>query len=262
VVIGSLRDEAPAELPDTRSAEELRRLLVCGPVTSEVPPAVAAELFERHHTHGEAGAVDTALLLCTDRRWRRTSATVLADILRTQILHDAGQDELAERLLWPRRVDYVHPTGWLGTTFLEFELAPTRRRAPRRIHLDPAIPMTTPRNIWPPLRRWAATRMLSRHLAQPGAVIELARSLPAHDAAAVISGAVDAADHLPHRHARRIVEVALGWGHKSARKAALERLCSWGDAERALELAAKDPDASLRRWATDRPARHQPQLFD
>jgi hypothetical protein len=96
----------------------------------------------------------------------------------------------------------------------------------------------------------------------PAAVIELARSLPTHDATAVITGAVDAADHLPHRHARRIVEVALGWGHKSARKAALERLCSWGDAERALELAAKDPDASLRRWATDRPAQRQPRLFD
>ena len=262
MVAHSACDEALAELRDTRCAEDLWRLLVTRPGSSEVPPAVAGELFERHHTRGEASAVQTALLLCTDWRWRRTSATVLADILRTQILHEAGQDGLAEQLLWPRRVDYVHPTGWLGTTFLEFELPPTRRRAPRRIHVDPAIPMTTPRNIWPPLRRWAATRLLSRHLAQPTAVLELARSLPAHDAAAVITGAVDAADHLPHRHAREIVEVALGWGHKSARKAALERLHSWGDAERALELAAKDPDASLRRWATDRPAQRQPQLFD
>jgi hypothetical protein len=89
---------------------------------------VAVELFTIHHGDSPPGAVDTALLLCTDWRWRRTSATVLAGILAVEALGDDEQDALAQRLLWPDRVRYIHPTGWLGTTFVEIELGDARTR--------------------------------------------------------------------------------------------------------------------------------------
>ena len=105
------RDEA--ELRETGAPDDLWRFLVTRPGGPELHPSVAVELFERHHSGGEPGAVDTALLLCTDWRWRRSSADVLAGILRAGILDDAEQDDLAERLLWPERsTTYTPPDGW------------------------------------------------------------------------------------------------------------------------------------------------------
>ncbi len=252
-------DEALADLWDAADAEQLWRVLVTRPHGGDLAPSAAVELFERHHVQGEPGAVDSALLLCTDWRWRRSSAKVLAGILDIRVLDDAEQDELADQLLWPDQIRYLHPVGWFGTTFVEFDIGDARRR--RTVHVDPATTMEARRNIWPPLRRWAANRMLTRRLAEPSAVIKRARSLPPQDGAAVITGAVLAADHLTDPQARLVVDVALGWGHKSARKAALERLRSCGQGERARALAAADPDASLRRWADDDRGRAQPGLF-
>jgi hypothetical protein len=64
---------------------------------------------------GEAGAFDSALLLCTDWRWRRVSAQVLAGIVESGILDDADQDRLADTLLWQERVHYRYPIWWIGT---------------------------------------------------------------------------------------------------------------------------------------------------
>jgi len=56
------------DLYDAASAEQLWRLLVTRPGRGEPAPSVAVELFTLHHGSGTPGAVDTALLLCTD--WR------------------------------------------------------------------------------------------------------------------------------------------------------------------------------------------------
>src|SRR5664279_466623 len=253
------------DLCDAASAEQLWRLLVIRPSVGELAPSVAVELFTTHHGNGTPGAVDTALLLCTDWRWQRTSAAVLAGILAVRSLGNNELDELAQRLLWPDRVIYTHPTGWFGSTFLEFEIGegrPGQRLRPRKVHIDPTIPMGTPRTVWPPLRKWAASRVLVSRLAEPDALIAHARTLPACDGAAVITGEVDAADHLPRQQAHAVVEIALGWGHKSPRKAALERLCSWGETERARAAAATHRDASLRRWGADLESDAQAMLFD
>jgi len=59
---------------------------------------------------------------------------------------------------------------------------------------------------------------------------------------------VHAADDLIPEQARTVVDVALRWGQKAPRKAALEWLIAWGEADRAQALAADDPDASIRAW--------------
>lgn len=253
------------DLYDAASAEQLWRLLVTRPSLGELAPSVAVELFTTHHGNEAPGAVDTALLLCTDRRWRRTSAAVLAGILAVRALGENELDELAQRLLWSDRVIYTHPTGWFGSTFLEFEIGegrPGQGLGPRKVHIDPTIAMSTPRHVWPPLRKWAASRVLVSRLAEPDSLIEHARTLPARDGAAVITGVVEAADHLPPQQANAVVAIALGWGHKSPRKAALERLCSWGETERAREAAATDRDASLRGWGANLGHDAQAGLFD
>jgi hypothetical protein len=250
-VVTDDRDEVD-EFRAAGDAEQLRRLLVTRPGGRELPASVAVEAFAAHHGDGKgADPVDTALLLCTDWRWQRFSARVLAGILAADAMDAAEVDELAQRLLWPDRVIYMHPTGWFGSTFIETDITDRRRRqAKRTVYVDPNTPMESPRSVWPPLRRWSAARVLSSHLAEPQAVIDRARSLPRADAAAVMTGAVDAVDCLSVATARVVVDVALGWRHKSARKVALERLSACGETERAYALAARDPDASLRRWAT------------
>lgn len=260
-------EESPADVADAPDAQQLWRLLVTAPRGRETAPTVEVDTFRRLHEAGQPEPVDTALLLCTDWRWRRTGARVLAGIVATGILDDAEQDRLAEQLLWSDKVPYVHPLGWIGSTFIEFDLgAPQERRAPRqrKVHADSSTPVTTERHVWPPLRSWAAERVLVRNRAAPTDVLARARALPTQDGAAAVTGAVHAATELHPEQARMVVDTALRWGHKAPRKAALERLTAWGEADRAHTLAAADPDAAIRAWGQKLPTdvATQSSLFD
>lgn len=141
------------EISDVTDALGLWRRLVSGAVGRALPPAVAVDTFRRIHRGGESGAFDSALLLCTDWRWRRVSAQVLAGILELGILDDDDQDRLADTLLWQQRVRYRHPIWWIGTSFIEYHLGAPE--AGRRIRVDPNTPATADRSVWPPLRTWA-----------------------------------------------------------------------------------------------------------
>jgi hypothetical protein len=244
-------DEAPADVVDVPDAQALWRLLVTVTHTREVAPTVAIDTFRRLHGAGQPGPFDSALLLCTDWRWRRTSARVLAGIVAAGLLDETDLDRLAEELLWSDKVRYGHPLGWIGSTFIEFDLGvPGGRRAlrPRKVHVDPNTPATAERHVWPPLRKWAAERVLTRSLAAPTDVLDRARALAPQDGAAVVTGAVYAADELNPEQAREVVDVALRWGQKAPRKAALERLAARSEFDRAQAVAADDPDASIRAW--------------
>jgi hypothetical protein len=241
-------DPDAAEISDTTDALSLWRLLVRGAVARGLPPAVAVDAFHRLHRGGEPGAFDSALLLCTDWRWRSVSAKVIASIAGSGLLGDDDQDRLAAQLLWQQQVRYQHPLWWTGNTFIEFELGSP---APgRTIRLDPDTPATAHRSVWPPLRAWAAGRVLARDRASAGDVLDHARSLPAHDAAAVVTGAVRVVDDLDPDQARTVLNAALAWGYKAPRKAALERLLADGEDDRVRRLTQNDSDASIRAWAS------------
>lgn len=254
-------DEWDTEVGDVTDAPALWRLLVRNTAAPELAPSVAVEAFRRHHCGGEQGAYDSVLLLCTDWRWRRTSAKVLAGIVDSQILDNTDQDRLADALLWRDTVAYTHPTGWFGTTFIEIDLDGP---GSRKVSVDPRTPMIAERQVWPPLRSWAATRVLGRQRSTPARVLKRARSLPPHDGAAVVTGAVRAVDELDDAQQRAIIDAALQWRNKAPRKAALELLLTRGAADRSLAIAAADPDASIRAWARKHLADREIQgrLFD
>lgn len=250
------------EISDVTDALGLWRRLVSGAVGRSLPPALAVEAFRRLHVNGEPGAFDSALLLCTDWRWRRVSAQVLAGIVESGILDEDDQDRLADTLLWQERVRYRHPIWWIGTSFVEHHLGAPN--AGRRIRVDPDTLSTADRSVWPPLRTWAAGHVLCRSRASADDVLQHARSLPARDAAAVVTGAVRVADALDDDQGRTVLNAALDWGHKAPRKAALERLLASGDDELVQALAADDSDASIRQWASKQLANKATQggLFD
>jgi glucose-6-phosphate dehydrogenase assembly protein OpcA len=79
-----------------------------------------------------------------------------------------------------------------------------------------------------------------------------------------VTGAVRVADALDDDQTRTVLNAALDWGHKAPRKAALERLLACGDDELVQALAANDPDASIRQWASEQLANKATQggLFD
>jgi hypothetical protein len=237
------------EIADITDALSLWRRLVSGAIGGAAQPDVAVDAFRRVHCGGEAGAFDSALLLCTDWRWRTVSAKVIAGMVDSGILDDDDQDRLADTLLWHEQVHYRHPIWWIGTTFVEFDL--DSAGPGRTIRVNPNTPTTAHRSVWPPLRAWAAGRVLARRRASVRDVLEHARSLPARDAAAVVTGAVRAADDLDEDQARTVLNAALAWGHKAPRKAALERLLGGGEDELVQTLASNDPDASIRRWASE-----------
>lgn len=251
------------EISDIADALSLWRRLVSEAVGRPLQPTVAVDAFRRLHRGGEPGAFDSALLLCTDWRWHRVSAKVISAIADTGILDDGDQDRLADTLLWQQQVRYRHPVWWIGTTFVEYDL--DSPGPGRTVRVDPNTPTTAHRHVWPPLRTWAAGRVLGRHRATAGDVLEHARSLPARDAAAVVTGAVRVADDLDEDQARAVLDAALAWGHKTPRKAALERLLDGGEDDLAQTLAGNDPDASIRRWATEHLSNNnatQGSLFD
>ncbi|WP_343602433.1 hypothetical protein [Mycobacterium sp.] len=244
-----MHDRTSTEISDITDALSLWRLLVAGATARELPPAVATDAFQRLHSSGEPGAFDSALLLCTDWRWRRVSAKVIAGVADSAILDDDEQDRLADTLLWNEQVLYGYPLWWTGNTFVEFDLGSPRPG--RTIRLDPNTPATAHRHVWPPLRAWAAGRILMQHRASAADVLDHARSLPARDAAAVVTGAVRVAAGLDEDQARIVVNAALAWGHKAPRKAALQRLLDGGEVDLVRTLANSDPDVSIRHWVSD-----------
>src|SRR3954453_8509803 len=117
-----------AEFEAITDSQGLWRLLLSRPNGPALPPAVAIEVFRRVHNTSGQGADDSALLLCTDRRWHRTSAQVLAGILETALLDEPGTDRLAADLLWPDTVQYKHPAGLIGSAFVEIDLTQGEKR--------------------------------------------------------------------------------------------------------------------------------------
>lgn len=254
-----------SDIASARDLTELRRLLVSGGGQAEAPQ-LAVDAFRRFHGAGRPKAFDTALLLCTDWRWRRSSARVLAGVLDTGLLDEAEQDRLAHGFLWRGQVPYVHPLTLLGHTFVEIDLDPSsgrRQRRPRKVKVDPRTQMTTNRSVRPPLRSWAATRLLLRRQVEASELLERAHALSARDGAAVVTGGVHAADELDADESRKLLEAALRWPDKAPRLAALKHLATHDEQGRAEALAADDRDASIRAWGRKPTKRTDPpSLFD
>ena len=138
------------EVADIKDALTLwRRRSV--PSAGPQPQAVAVDAFRRLHRGGEAGALDSALLLCTDRQWHTASAKVIAGIVDSGILDDDDQDRLADTLLWNERVLCRHPIlvdrHHLCRIFFLDSPAPGRT-----MRVDANTPTTAHRSVWPPLR--------------------------------------------------------------------------------------------------------------
>jgi hypothetical protein len=129
--------------------EELWRALVLQPGESSTDDWEAVDLLRRHHGDGTLGALRTALLLCTDRRWDRCTHRLIAGIVATSILGKDDLDELAACFLWSDRYRFEYPVGWIGTEWVGVDVDGGGAVSPRVMHLDPSTPVPVDRTIRP-----------------------------------------------------------------------------------------------------------------
>jgi len=237
------------------SVEDLWRALVVGPGLRGGQSFEAVGLFKKHHRHGDADALHTALLLCTDRRWDGDSGRLVRALVETGTLGDADIGELIECFLWSDRYRVTYPAGWVSAEWLEIDLgdAPDARGS-RLVRIGPDSPVSVERPIAPPLRRWAAAADLRRDPCRLAPLAGRAVELGSRDGAAVMAGVLDAIEVLDDRTARRAIELGLDWPRGSVRIQALDLLAAF-DAELARSLAAVDPDAKVRRSISRRARR-------
>jgi hypothetical protein len=209
----------------------------------------AGLLFRRHHGDGQPGALETALLLCTDLRWRRATAGLIAEIAGSGVLDGNELAVLAESFLY-EAVIWEAPAAWTEGAWIEIVLSESADGDDGPAEDDPPTgPLEVRREVRPPLRRWAAAELLRQRPERLDDVFARKQTLSARDAAAVVAGIIDASDALDQQRAQRVLEIGLGWPAGWVRLVALERLAGGHSLDAARRLAADDPDARIRRWA-------------
>lgn len=241
-------DDGLAELRAAASVADLHRLLVkfrLGGRSTRYQEAV--ELFVLHHRDHPVGAVDTAVLLCTEWRWDRCTAPLIAGISAAGILDDDALDALADRLLWADRPSITHPLSWLGLEWTAIELA-TGQVVGRGVDRERLIDnQRSP--AAPPVLRWAAGHLLRRTRTTVDQLRGRAASLDSRRGPAVLAGILDAAASLTQPDRQAAIDLGMASGRAAVRKLALQIMADRVDPDAALRLARSDPDASIRRWA-------------
>lgn len=234
------------------SVDELRRLLLA--VGPRRTTCVDAVLLLRAHHSGAPGALDTARLMLTDRRWDRLTGRLVRDLVATGLLGEDDLDALAVELLSGPVLEHRLDARQFSAEVVVLLPAPDGQDDADDEESVSDLPdhVVLRRRIRPPLRRWAAARAAARLLAPPDQLLAWAQALPARDAAELVRGIVDELEGLPPHQREPLLQGALAWPSGAVRRSALQHLLDRGEADRVRELAAADDDAGVRNAFADR----------
>lgn len=133
------------------------------------------------------------------------------------------------------------PGAWLSDFYRQ-------RRGADLCPLDPRATYTLRGAIAPQLRRWAACRSV-RTQGDVADVLRRTLQLDSRHGAAAVLGLLDAADRLEDHARSGLLGVGLDWPAPSVRLTALKKLAASGRIGEALERAAGDRAAIIRRRA-------------
>jgi hypothetical protein len=244
-----------AALFGAESPNDLWLALTLGAGLPSVANSFDAEmLWRHHHGDGQPGAGDTALLLCTDMRWRRAAAGLIAAIAGSGVLDEAGLTELATRFLEGTTIIWTAPLSWSDGEWVTIQLGDqtaedTAEDTAEISGDDAGGPLNFVRRVPPPLHRWAAAQLVRLHPGEWADVWECAQRLDAAGTGAALAGMLDVLGALSEPAASGLLAIGLGWPRGSVRRTALERLAEREGPDAACRLAARDPDAKIREWA-------------
>ena len=217
-------------------------------------------IFHMFHEHDQGGAATTAVLLVTDGRWASAAGRLMAQIANSGLVPAEDLDLLAETFLSAgKRVFWEAPEEWFrGGTAIALE-------PEGRDMVDPSPPdeddgpYVASREVWPPLRRWAAARLAGSNPARWPALVQRARELDSRGGAAVMRGLLDSVDVMEPKVRRVLLDLAAGWPNKGVREIATEKLAPPASSGRTSSPPSKsDHDCDQRQ---SMPANHQPALF-
>ena len=198
----------------------------------------AVVAFKTLHVDGATGAERTAALLCTDSRWRRVTATLIVRIEESGLVTAAKLDALANEFLWDERLRWRVPHAWVRDGLVRVLDHAARRRGP--VYLE--------RIISPPLRRWAAARIVRQDPHRAADVLARIAGLDARAGDAAMVGLLDACDRLPAPACSELVDLGCEWPNGTVRLRALELLAAH-QPNVAAARAAVDSSDKVRSWA-------------
>jgi hypothetical protein len=232
------------------TTDELWRWLVGNSHLRAAPNTFEALVAWRNlHKDHPQGALETAGLLCTDLRWRRCTAPLIAEIEESGILDVDLLDRLAGGFLWHDHYAWPVPSAWLDDRTVVTENVEAPEARPEPLYLE--------RPIAPPLRRWAARRTARRHPKQAHDILDRVQELDARAGDAVLAGLLDAADGYPADARDSLIELGINWSGAPVRLRALQLLADHGDDHSAATRARGDPNGRIRAWS-QRLTRHRP----
>lgn len=215
-------------------------------------------LLRQFHTDDPDGAVVTALLLLTDRRWRNATGRLVRRIEESGLVPYDQLDLLAQTFLAAGPQVYREaPRDWFDGPAIVLDAD-----EPHDVDVmedeetgDPDDgPVVFAREVRPPLRRWAAGRAVQSDPCCWGALVQQARQVDPRGGAAIIHGLVDSIDLLAPAARGFVLDLAESWPHRKLREAAAALRHPPEPAPTPLGLAAATEGTATRSAA-------QPSLF-
>lgn len=241
------------------TADALHRVLVLSrPVRHSTDTMEPLWLLRRVTEAEPEEAFTTAFLLLTDRRWRKGLSQLVRRVEDSGCVVEDGLDELAESFLAAEKVLYwVVPDGWFGDDEIVvsgFDEVPVDDGDGDTEGVDAGESVDedgvcVAREVRPPLRRWAAARLVARNMVEVDTLFERACAVDARAAAAIMTGLLDVVDRLDATTRDRLVDEAVRWPDHGVRRAGIELVVARDGAIAAHDLAARDPNARIRDWA-------------
>jgi hypothetical protein len=232
------------------SADALHRVLVLHPAGRE-----SADTFEpialltKHHDTEPGTSVATATLLLTDRRWRGGVGQLVRGIAESGLLTPEQLDGLALAFLAADRYMYWPvPDAWFPAESVALVVGDDVGEDADEVAVSEG-PAVAARDIAPPLRRWAAARLVAKEPASWPRLLARAQDIHARHGAAVVAGMFDSIGLMPADAQAWLVTKGTTWPHQSVRRAALEVVAARDGAHVAAQLAHADPNAKIRAWA-------------
>lgn len=231
--VAAVRLRSMAELAAVDDPEALQRhLLGSSYEHAELNAFDAVVAFQRAHRAERDGANLTAVLLCTDPRWRRTTKPLIRAIVDTGILSNEALDELAGWFLAGEEV-------WVHVPVPVIDEHHVGRHGE-------SVPLW--RQVRPPLVGWAAAHAVHRDGARAVEVLlaDLDHRTAAHGGA-VLKGMIEVLDAVPGVVGERVLHRALSWPEAATRTAAIRHLHAHGHVDRAIRLARADNARMVRK---------------
>ncbi len=239
------------DLGSAPTADALHRVLVLSrPVRRSTDTMEPLWLLRRIAENEPDEVFTTAFLLLTDPRWRNGLSQLVRRIEDSGCVDAEDLDELAEAFLAADRVLYwVVPEDWFGDEEALIAIDDDAFDGGDDDEPNDGEGACVARQVHPPLRRWAAARLVADDPAQVGALFERTGDVDARSAAAIMAGLLDVIDGVDMATRNRLIDAAVEWRDHGVRRAGIELVAARDGETVAHELAARDPNARIRNWA-------------